>query len=84
MVADIPTCRTIGSSLLILVFFFAWVQLYSRLDALDTQLNVDNLTPTDYTIMVSGLPTHNATEEELFYDKYASRPKINIILTAFF
>jgi hypothetical protein len=58
---------TIGFStfILILAFFFSYVQFSTRLEAADTQLNIDNLTPTDYTVMISSTAV-SALDEPTF------------------
>ena len=59
-----PLAVALGMSILIVIYFFSWVQFYSSLDATDTKLNVDNLTPSDYTVMVKGGPIGKISDEE--------------------
>lgn len=47
------------------MFYFLYVYLSSLLDKDSTKLNIDNLTPSDYTVMLEGIPTEGATEEQI-------------------
>ncbi len=59
-----PNALAVAISAYIIVFFFAWVHLQNLLDSKDTKLNTDNLTPADYTVMLTGVPTDKLTADE--------------------
>ena len=40
-----------------LIFYFAWVQIAGRLTALNRTLDIETLTPADYTVMLVGVST---------------------------
>jgi len=51
--------------ILILVFYFPWVQFYRALSKLGNDLNVEYLTPADYTVRLIDLPVTEMTEKEI-------------------
>ncbi len=65
MTEEASTVILLSTVLFLLTFFFSWVQFNTSLDALNTKLNIDNLTPADYTVMLSGVPVNDMTEEEI-------------------
>jgi len=62
------TCLVIATVAFMVVFYLSWVQFNSKLDALDTKLNIDNLTPADYTVMLSNVPVEQMTDEEIIHE----------------
>ena len=56
----------LGCCFLILAYFFSWVRFQNLIEMLDMKLNIDNLTPADYTVMLTGLPADIImTDQEL-------------------
>jgi len=62
---DVSTALLIGGAGTIFIFYFTWVQLNTLLNSYDTRLNVDNLTPADYTVSLTGVPANEMTEQEI-------------------
>ncbi len=65
---EVPLSFAIAISAFIAVFFFSWIQFRNHLNSMDTRLNTENLTPADYTLMLTGVPTNNLTEAEFRTD----------------
>jgi hypothetical protein len=51
--------------ILIVIFYFTWVQFFRELSKLDNDLNVEHLTPADYTVRLVGVPANEMTAEEI-------------------
>ena len=49
----------------IFVFYFSWVQFRTLLKSLDVDLNIENLTPADYTVALTGAPMEEMSEDEI-------------------
>ena len=55
----------IASIFLLIVFSVSWIQFNAILAAYDTRLNIDNLTPADYSVMLKNLPIDKMSEDEI-------------------
>eukprot|EP00826_Nyctotherus_ovalis_P064034 TRINITY_DN9389_c0_g1_i5.p1 TRINITY_DN9389_c0_g1~~TRINITY_DN9389_c0_g1_i5.p1 ORF type:complete len:836 (-),score=227.73 TRINITY_DN9389_c0_g1_i5:82-2589(-) len=55
----------IGGAGMIFIFYFVWVQMNVMLNSHDTTLNIDNLTPADYTVSLTGVPVDLISEQEI-------------------
>lgn len=62
---ELSSSMAIGVALLIVLFFFPWVQFNSRLRGDNIKLDTNNLTPADYTVMLQGVPAAGMTDEEM-------------------
>ena len=51
----------------IIIFYISWLKGVVEMRALDTQLDSENLTPSDYAIQLTGLPTEEIDEDEFLY-----------------
>ena len=55
----------IGLVLLIVLFYFPYVQFKAKLRGLNVKLDINNLTPADYTVMLSGVPVKEMSDEQI-------------------
>lgn len=61
-----PLAMALASALWIIGFYFTWVKVACSLSAIEIKLNIENLTPSDYSVMLVGVPPlEKLTEEEL-------------------
>eukprot|EP00826_Nyctotherus_ovalis_P064033 TRINITY_DN9389_c0_g1_i3.p1 TRINITY_DN9389_c0_g1~~TRINITY_DN9389_c0_g1_i3.p1 ORF type:complete len:832 (-),score=219.91 TRINITY_DN9389_c0_g1_i3:124-2619(-) len=65
---EVSNALLIGGAGMIFIFYFAWVQMNALLNSCDTELNIDNLTPADYTVSLTGVPVDIMNEEEIKRD----------------
>jgi len=67
----------IGLVLLVLFFYFPFIQFNAKLNGLAMKLNNNNLTPADYTVMLSGTPIREMDDEEI-KTEFENFMKLNI------
>eukprot|EP00826_Nyctotherus_ovalis_P041054 TRINITY_DN4095_c0_g1_i9.p1 TRINITY_DN4095_c0_g1~~TRINITY_DN4095_c0_g1_i9.p1 ORF type:complete len:874 (+),score=261.88 TRINITY_DN4095_c0_g1_i9:376-2997(+) len=74
---EVTNVVVLGLVLLILFFYFPFIQFKAKLNGMAVKLNNNNLTPADYTVMLSGIPISEMTDEEI-KEEFESFMKLNI------